>query len=41
MAWYIAMVSAFFFSGRANSIVATPLAILNRTYGVDVIPDQE
>ena len=27
MAWYIATVSAFFFSGRAISIVATPLTM--------------
>jgi hypothetical protein len=27
MAWYIAMVSAFFFSGRAISIVATPFRV--------------
>ena len=27
IAWYIAAVSAFFFSGRAISIVATPLRV--------------
>ena len=27
MAWYMAMVSAFFFSGRAISIVATPFRV--------------